>query len=281
MGREKKKRKQRKQRKPRQTQAALADRHDLYQRSVQEPAADTPFIHRVFKRHYGRPPRSLREDFCGTAALACHWVQRHDENVAIGIDLDPEPLQWGRKHNVSQLTAEQAARVKLIEGNVLDVGNGGFDVTVAFNFSYMIFQERQVLLRYFEQARATLGSEGMFLIDVYGGPDSQRALEETRECDGFDYVWDQHSFDPIQFRGVNFIHFEFDDGSRMQRAFRYEWRLWGIRELRDVLVDAGFSKTEVYWEGTDRKTGEGNDIFKRRESGEDDPAWICYVAGIR
>ena len=48
--------------------------------------------------------------------------------------------------------------MKLIEGNVLDVGNGGFDVTVAFNFSYMIFQERQVLLRYFEQARATLGS---------------------------------------------------------------------------------------------------------------------------
>ena len=63
-------------------------------------------------------------------------------------------------------------------------------------------------------------------------------------------------------------------------------RLVSIRQgsgvkVRDVLADAGFSKTEVYWEGTDRKTGEGNDIFKRRESGEDDPAWICYVAGIR
>jgi hypothetical protein len=280
MGREKKKRKQ-KRRKSQRTEAKRADRHDLYQRSVQEPAADAPFIHRVFKHDYGRAPRSLREDFCGTAALACHWVERHDENVAVGIDLDPEPLEWGRRHNLSKLSAEQAARVKLIEGDVLDVGAGGFDVTVAFNFSYMTFDRRSLLLRYFRQARSTLANEGLFVIDVYGGPDAQRELEETRECDGFDYVWDQHSFDPIQSRGVNYIHFEFDDGSRIRRAFRYAWRLWGIHELRDLLDDAGFSKTEVYWEGTDRKTGEGNDVFKRRESAEDDPAWVCYIAGIR
>jgi hypothetical protein len=278
MSREKKKQKRRK---PRKTQAKRADRYDLYQRSVQEPAADTPFIHRVFKNRYGRAPRSLREDFCGTAALACHWVERHDENTAVGIDLDPEPLEWGRRHNLAKLTAEQAARVKLIEGNVLDVGNGGFDLTVAFNFSFMIFEQRPLMLRYFRQAHATLGNEGLFLIDVYGGPDAQQTLEETRECDGFDYVWDQRSFDPIHRHGVNYIHFEFDDGSRMQRAFKYSWRLWDIPELRDLLDEAGFSKTEVYWEGTDKKTGEGNDIYKRRECAEDDPAWVCYVVGIR
>jgi hypothetical protein len=280
MGREKNKQKQ-KRRKSRRTRAMRADRYDLYQRSVQEPSADTPFIHRVFKRRYGRAPRSLREDFCGTSALACHWVTRHEENTAIGIDLDPEPLAWGRKHNLSKLSPEQAARVKLMEGDVLDVGNGGFDLTVAFNFSYMIFDQRPLMLRYFRQARATLGNEGIFFLDVYGGPDAQRSLEETRECDGFDYVWDQHSFDPIRNRGVNYIHFEFDDGSRMRRAFKYVWRLWGLYEVRDVLEEAGFSKVEVYWEGTDRKTGEGNDIYKRRESAEDDPAWVCYVAGIR
>jgi hypothetical protein len=278
MSREKKK--QKRKRKSRRTQATRADRYDLYQKSVQEPAADTPFIHRVFKRQYGRAPRSLREDFCGTAALACHWVERHEENIAVGIDLDPEPLEWGRKHNLSKLSPEQAARVKLIEGNVLDVGNGGFDLTVAFNFSYMIFDQRPLMLRYFRQARATLGSEGIFFLDVYGGPDAQRSLKENRECDGFDYVWDQHSFDPIRSRGVNYIHFEFDDGSRMRRAFKYVWRLWGINELRDLLEEAGFSKVEVYWEGTDRKTGEGNDIYKQRKSAEDDPAWVCYIAGI-
>lgn len=281
MGRQKKKQKDQKRKKSKNTEASRADRHDLYQRSVQEPSADAPFIHRVFKRHYGRPPRSLREDFCGTAALACHWVERHAENTACGIDLDPNPLEWGRDHNVSKLSDDQASRIKLVEGNVLDVGNSGFDITVAFNFSYMIFEERDLLLRYFKQAHSTLGDEGIFMLDVYGGPDAQRSLEETRECDGFDYVWDQHSYDPIQARGVNYIHFEFEDGSRMRRAFHYQWRLWGIRELRDLLVEAGFSKTEVYWEGTDKKTGEGNDIYKRRETAEDDPAWVCYMAGIR
>lgn len=278
MGRKKKKQKRRSSKR---TEAARADKYDLYQRSVQEPAADVPLINRIFKRHYGRPPRSLREDFCGAAALACYWVARHAENTAIGIDLDPEPLRWGRKHNLAKLSPEQAARVKLIEGDVLDVGSSGFDVTAAFNFSYMIFQERPLLLRYFKQARSTLGSEGIFVLDAYGGPDAQRAFDETRKCDGFRYAWEQHSFDPIQSRAVNYIHFEFKDGSRMQRAFKYDWRLWSIHEIRDLLDEAGFAKTEVYWEGTDSETGDGNDIYTRREHASDDPAWVCYIAGIR
>jgi len=280
MGRKKQKRKQkRKQR--RATEASQADPHDLYERAVQEPSADVRFVKRVFKRRFGRAPRSLREDFCGTAAFACYWVKHNPENTATGVDLDARTLEWGRKHNVSRLSAEQAGRLELIEGNVLDVENAGFDVTVAFNFSYMIFDERSVLLRYFRRARSTLAEEGIFVIDCYGGPESQRTMEETREIDGFDYVWDQDVFDPIQSRVVNYIHFQFDDGSEIRKAFRYEWRLWGIRELRDVMADAGFSKTEVYWEGVDKKTGEGNDVFKKRESADDDPAWIFYLVAYR
>jgi hypothetical protein len=79
---------------------------------------------------------------------------------------------------------------------------------------------------------------------------------------------------------VNFIHFEFPDGSRMRRAFRYEWRLWSLPELRDLLAEAGFSASEVYWEGVDNKTGEGNDIFTHRENADDDPAWVAYLIAI-
>jgi hypothetical protein len=267
--------------KRRASEASRADRHVLYENSVQEPEADVRFIDRVFKKRNGRKPRSLREDFCGTAALACHWTAKHPENSAVGVDLDPAPLAWGRKHNVSKLTAEQAGRLKLIEGDVLDVGAGGFDVTCAFNFSYMIFKERSVLVQYFRRARSTLGDEGMFVIDAYGGPESHRTLVENRECDGFEYVWDQDVFDPINNRAVNYIHFEFPDGSEIRKAFRYDWRLWSIPEMRDVMTDAGFSKVEVYWEGTDKKTGEGNDIFVRRESAPDDLAWICYIVAYR
>ena len=76
----------RKGRKP--PMASVADRHDLYQRSVQEPEPDLLFINRVFRSHFDRPARLLREDFCGTAATACFWVQMNKENRAIGIDLD-------------------------------------------------------------------------------------------------------------------------------------------------------------------------------------------------
>lgn len=262
--------------------ARRADPHELYQRAVQEPDADIPLIQKVFRSSFSRPARSLREDFCGTALLACRWVDDHDENRAWGIDLDPEPLEWGRLHNVANLRPDQAGRVKLIQGDVLDIGHEKVDVTAAFNFSYFVFRERAQLLRYLERAHSTLNPEGVLLLDIYGGADAQRTSRESREVDDdVDYIWDQHRFDPIHHHAVNFIHFEFRDGSRMERAFRYDWRLWSIPELRDLLDEAGFAETEVYWEGTDRKTGEGNDVFSRRERAPDDPAWIAYIAGIR
>ena len=39
------------------------------------------------------------------------------------------------------------------------------DVTVAFNFSYFVFHERKTLVEYFSRARASLGDEGLFVID--------------------------------------------------------------------------------------------------------------------
>jgi hypothetical protein len=270
----------RKVRKTGKTQAQRADKYVCYQNSVQEPEADIPVVERIFRRRRGRPPRTLREDFCGTAAFACAWVEHHRENRAFGIDLDPEPLAWGLRHNLAPLSAEQQSRVKLIQGNVLDVGHEPVDVTVAFNFSYFLFRTRREMLRYFEQARATLNSDGLLFLDLYGGPESHQAQTEKRKCEGFTYVWEQASFDPIQNWGVNYIHFEFPDGSVKRRAFSYEWRIWSIPELREILDEAGFSRTEVYWEGTDRATGDGNNVFTQRESARDDPAWVAYLVAV-
>ncbi len=103
------------------------------------------------------------------------------------------------------------------------------------------------------------------------------AQEEERRLEGFDYIWDQHRFDPINNFGYNYIHFEFPDGSRMNKAFAYDWRLWSLPELREILFDVGFSHVETYWEGTDSDTGEGNSIFTRRTKAVDDPAWVAYL----
>jgi hypothetical protein len=263
------------------TQAQRADAYALYQEAVQDPPGDVDLVDRIFRRHFGRPPELLREDFCGTAAMACAWVARRAGNRAWGIDLDPEPLAWGRAHNVSRLTPDQASRIQLVQGDVRDVEHGLVDVTVAFNFSYFVFQERSQLLGYFEKSRRRLRDEGMLVLDLYGGADAQRTLVETRDHDDFEYQWDQDVFDPIHHRAVNHIHFEFPDGSRLRRAFSYDWRLWTIPELRDLLAEAGFARSEAYWEQNDRRTNTGNGIYYRADRAPDDPAWISYLVALR
>ena len=270
----------RKQRKGEPTQAQQADIYSLYEESVQDPEGDVALVQRIFKGTYGREPRTLREDFCGTAAFCCEWAKSDPANRAFGIDLDPEPLAWARRHNLSALPSEAAARIELLQGDVREVKHEAVDVTVGFNFSYFVFHERAELIRYFRRALESLHEEGLFLIDLYGGSDAQRTLAETRDHDDFDYVWDQDVFDPIGNRALNYIHFEFPDGSSLERAFRYDWRLWSIPELRDALHEAGFSRTDAYWERTDRKTNEGTGVYYKAKRAPDDPAWVAYVAAL-
>ena len=77
------------------------------------------------------------------------------------------------------------------------------------------------------------------------------------------------------------IHFEFPDRSRMDQAFSYYWRLWTLPEIRELLIEAGFSAVTVYWEGTDRKTNEGDGIYSPAETGDADPGWVCYIVAQR
>ncbi len=265
----------------RETMAKTADRYALYQEAVQDPESDVQLIQRIFRKHYDRAPRLLREDFCGTAAVACEWVSFHKDNRAWGIDLDPDPLKWSYEHNVAALTPEQAKRIKLVQADVRIAEHEKVDVTAAFNFSYFLFKTRTELLDYLVKARSTLQDEGLLFLDLYGGADAQRTMTENRDHEAFDYVWDQDKFDPIHHRAINYIHFEFPDGSKLKRAFAYDWRLWSIPEICDALADAGFSESAAYWEGTDHKTGEGNGIFYKATSAPDDPAWIAYVVGVK
>ena len=99
-----------------------------------------------------------------------------------------------------------------------------------------------------------------------------------RDIDGdFTYVWDQAKFDPISSHMTCHIHFHFDDGSKMRKAFSYDWRMWTLPEIRELLEEAGFKKSTVYWEGTDEEEEEGNGEFTAAEEGEADPAWIAYI----
>lgn len=260
--------------------ARRADVYDLYQRTVQAPEGDIELFLRVARRHRLPVPRSLREDFCGAAHLAATWVEGSRQRTAVGIDLDPEPLAWGREHNLARLTPEARRRIRLVEGDVLQVRRQRFDLVCAMNFSFCVFHRRQEMLAYLRAVRRGLNENGLLFLELYGGSEAVIPIEERREGEGYVYVWDQESYDPITNGTRCAIHFEFPDGSALRRAFTYDWRLWSIPELRELLAEAGFRTSEVWWEQTDDE-GDGTGEFERTESEENQEGWIVYVVGLR
>ena len=261
------------------TQAARADRHRLYELAVQNPEAELEFIDRVFAERFGRLPRLLREDFCGTANLGCAWVAHRPDNRCLGVDLDGETLAWGRRHNVARL-GPAAERVTLVQDDVRNVTAPRADVLAATNFSWWTFRTRAELAGYFRNCHRSLRPEGMLLLDIYGGPEAQVAQLEERELDGFTYVWDQDLFNPITHDYHCKIHFRFPDGSELRDAFTYHWRLWTVPETRDLLRETGFKETVVYWEGAD-EDGEPDGDFQPSEEGDTAPAWVAYIVAFK
>ncbi len=264
----------------RRDMASRADRHRLYELSVQCAEAELDFVSDTFKALRGRRPRSLREDFCGTANVCAEWVRRGARNTAVGVDLDGEVLEWARRNRLAPLTDKQRARVALIQDDVLRARAQPVEVLLAMNFSYWLFKERAELLRYFRTARDNLVDDGIFFLDAYGGYDSFREIDEEREIDdgeeGFTYIWDQDRFNPVNNHLVCHIHFAFPDGSVMERAFSYDWRLYTLPEIRDLLHEAGFARTTVYWQGWD-EDGEPSGDFYPTEEADADAGWICYI----
>ncbi|MES9855357.1 MAG: class I SAM-dependent methyltransferase [Sedimenticola sp.] len=261
------------------TLAEQADRHRLYELSVQYAASEIEFVDDTYKMLRGRRAKLLREDFCGTANVCCEWVRQRKSNRAIGVDIDTEVLGWGFKHRVKKLSQEQQKRVSLLEANVLKTKTASPDIISAMNFSYWLFKERSQLMSYFTQVHKALASDGILFMDAYGGYDSFREIREEREInDGeFTYIWDQEKYEPISGGLICHIDFAFPDGSRMERAFSYDWRLWTLPEVRELLKETGFRNITIYWQGWDEE-GEADGIFEPVEEGEADAGWICYIS---
>ncbi len=269
--------------KKRRLTAKTADRLDLYQRSVNSPETDVDFATRVFKELRERPLRHFREDFCGTAAMTAEFLSRDTRNTAEGFDLDSVPVEWGKLHNFGSVS-DGDARMTFHLADVRDPADKRPDMTVAQNFSYFCFKEREELLNYFRSIHRDLAADGIFLMDIYGGPDALMEQEEEREIDddAFTYVWDQVEYWPGTGEYKCAIHFRFSDGSEMTNAFTYDWRLWGLPELKDVLYDAGFETVRPYFEGTDEDDEEeGNGEFDFDEKGENCIAWIGYLVALK
>ena len=235
------------------TIADTRDRHILYQKSVQNPESEIEFITQKFRELRGRDAKSIREDFAGTAMFAVEWCLQGPDYTAVAVDLDTDTLEWGRKHNVEPAGPDVASRIELVNKNVLDYDDPDkrVDTACAFNFSYNILKKREELVEYFAKVREGLVDDGVFFLDILGGTEAyQAALDEPRDVDDedFQYIWEQARFNPITHEMVCYIHFQFEDGSRMEKAFTYEWRLRTIPEIIESLYEAGFKKVRCYWD---------------------------------
>ncbi len=284
----------------RSSSAEGADRHVLYQLSVQSPECEVDFMDSVFRSRNKRKALTFREDFCGTALLSSQWVKSDSQRRALGVDIDADVLGWAQEHNLSAL-GQAIKRIQLVQQDVLQGSKELFDIVGAFNFSYFIFKTRELMRDYYLSVFRSLHPGGLFVLDVYGGYESVQTLEEPRKVKvpkqysgtkkhsepeeawaglkgmkNFTYIWDQAFFNPIDHGVINHIHFRFKDGSEINQAFSYDWRLWTLPEIRELLEEAGFPSVQFYWEEDD-EDGDGTGVYVAREEAENDPGWLAYV----
>ncbi len=250
----------------------------MYQESVQCVEAEIDFVEATYKKLRGNSARFLREDFSGTGQTAAEWVSRNKNNKAWAVDLDGEVLKWGINNVLPNVSDSQS--LTYIQADVRKSNIAQMDIVLAMNFSYFLFMQRDVLRNYFVTVKNSLEDTGVFFLDAFGGYEAAKELTEERECDGFTYIWDQHSFNPINSEMQCYIHFKTGDGTEYNRAFSYYWRLWTLPELQELLIEAGFSQVDIYWEGTDEKSGEGDGDFKVSKIGTADAGWVCYIVAL-
>ena len=259
------------------TIADRMDRHVLYQHSVQNVDFELEFMRNTYRDLRDKAPLSLREDFCGTALASAHWVALDKAHTAMAVDIDADVLQWSVDNILPTLKKKQRERLELVEGNVLEVANEPVDVIQAFNFSYWCFQERRTMLEYFTRCHAGLKDDGILFLDAYGGHEAYQCQVEEREVEDFTYIWEQASFNAVTCEQRCHIHFRFKDDSELREAFTYVWRIWGAKELREILEEAGFSKTTLYLQAFDDETEEALDEYEPTDEAEDFACWLGYI----
>ena len=54
---------------------------------------------------------------------------------------------------------------------------------------------------------------------------------------------------------------------------------WTLPELQELLLEAGFARTDVYVEGWDEEADDTDGVFRRRARFENMSGWVAYVVG--
>ena len=252
------------------------DKYFYYKESVQDPEEDIKFITNVYKSLYKKNPHILREDFCGTFWFGLKWIQGHPKNQAITVDISSEPLNYGKKHHLKDLNPKDLKRIQVLKKSVLHPKLPSAEIITVSNFSYCAIKTRKDLLQYFKNVRKQIKKQGLFTIDVFGGLACQEPNEESFKHSGFTYYWEQENFNPVENQAKFHIHFKRDGEKKRSKVFTYDWRIWSLAELRDLLKEAGFSKVHTYWDVSSDNSK--NSRFKKiQRTNEVCETWLAYL----
>lgn len=254
----------------------MLHRFTLYELAV----TDAPRLARFILAAHGRSPRTLREDFSGSGALARAWPGLVPGGAALAVDLEAEPLRHAK-----------APGVRTLRADVLDCPAKA-DVIAATNFPLGYFHTRPELLAYLKHARRCLNPKGILLADLYGGRDALTPLTIRRKLRGprgerIEYTWEQREADPATNLVLDTLSFKVaaKPGAKprvLKDAFVYRWRLWSIPELRDALTDAGFRAVDLYSRMGDAVDGDGNLYVRPHDASDElDENYVVYVVGRR
>ena len=257
----------------------------LYEQSVQNPKWHVDYLPEFHFKLLKRKPIAFREDFCGSGSIACAWVNRAPKNTALGLDISQAAIRYAKSINQAKLPPPARKRVQFIRQNVMRPTRKKFDLIGAYNFSVFAIHERNELVSYFTAVYQSIKNSGTFFLEVAGGMGfvNTRERENIVEIPGLGKVkriWEQGHFDPITALNRYSIHFMLPNGECLNDAFVYHWRIWQIRELREVLKEAGFIRSVILWEEDD-ENGLGNDHFYPTETAANAHSWIAYVVGIK
>jgi SAM-dependent methyltransferase len=271
-----------------------------YELCVQSPRHVAAFLRGL----HGNEPAVLAEDFCGTAAVSRRWVadaaRLGVDGRSVGIDLDQSTLQYAASRAREEGVGES---ITLLRGDLVDLVNGPIalraeechraDLIFVGNFSIGYIHDRATLIAYLTACKRRLdaanhgfgsGGHGAFVCDLYGGAGAflLGGLERKHPGRGREiirYSWRHEAADPITARVRNSISFRVEvDGevvTEWPRAFVYEWRLWGLAELREAMVEAGFARVELYKDVNVAPGERPTPIAGPEDLGED---WIVLVA---
>jgi SAM-dependent methyltransferase len=280
------------------------DTLELYRWAVQDPETHAIVLRTMYEQlRPGRQPVVLREDFAGTSAESVAWVLLQPGGRATAVDLDQATLEWAQRRAV-RLVGALASRIAFVRGDVRSIGPPEVppaDIISVLNYSVLYLREPANLLSYLRHARSALASDGILVLNLFGGapavqPGTTRhqvtpcpRVSTESPIPNFEYLWEVRSFDHTSQRLDCRIHFAVPDqsapgGTREVRdAFTYDWRLWSVTELIGACVEAGFSSAQLWRHTYDASKGTDG-VFLGSVEPDSLPAdekWSAYIVACR